>query len=116
MKKELNKCPEPPTVISYYKSFDEFSIRIKSLKLPHGWNIENADGECVKIQKQDQLHMLPQFEIFVNINLIFTVRVFTWSIPDFHNIYVSNCRSCKNITLSNLITVLSNYKNLFRYH
>ena len=54
MKKELNKCQEPPTVISYYKSFDEFCIRIKPLKLPHGWNIENADGECVKIKKQDQ--------------------------------------------------------------
>ena len=65
MKKELNKCPEPPTVISYYKPFDEFCIRNKPLKLPHGWNIENSDAEYVKIQKQDRLHMLPQFELFV---------------------------------------------------
>ena len=52
----FTKCTT--TVISYYKPFDEFCIRIKSLNLSHGWNIENSDGEYVKIQKEDHLHLL----------------------------------------------------------
>ena len=61
----------------------------------------------------DEVHSVPKFEIHVDNNLSFTIRVMLWSLPDNHNIYVVNNRSLRNITLSNLIKSLTNFNMLW---
>ena len=60
-----------------------------------------------KILKQDGVHVLPHFEIFVDTELQFTVNVYMWKVPDDHGIYVKHKRTVRNMTLSNLIISLS---------
>ena len=57
----------------------------------------------------DKLHVVPVYEIFVDGSLAFTVRVFMWLVPDDPDLYVTHKRSMRNVTLSNLISVLENY-------
>ena len=57
----------------------------------------------------DKLRVVPVYEIFVDESLAFTVRVFMWLLPDDHDLYVTHKRSMRNVTLSNLISVLENY-------
>ena len=54
--------------------------------------------------------MLPDFEIYVNENLTFFVRVYLWKLPINYEIYTSNHHSLKNITLSNLVHALHSYE------
>lgn len=58
----------------------------------------------------DEIHSSAQFEIYVDDSLSFTIRGYTWSLPDDHEIYSTYKRSVRNITLSNLIKVVSTYK------
>ena len=92
----------------YYNSFHEFCGRIKTLKLENEWQISPAEDH-VQICKYDQEHVVPIFEIYIDSQLTFTIRVFSWSLPNEHTIYNENSKSVKNITLSNLILILNNY-------
>ena len=91
-----------------YHSFQEFCQRISKLKLPVGWSINIS--EFAYIKKSDDIHDLPQFEIIVDLNLAFKIRTFALFIPPDHDIYTTYKNSVKNITLTNLIKVLSSYK------
>ena len=53
---------------------------------------------------------LPQLEIIVDLNLAFKIRTFALLIPPDHDIYTTYKNSVKNITLTNLIKLLSSYK------
>ena len=53
--------------------------------------------------------MIYQFEIIVDLNLAFKIRTFALFIPPDHEIYTTCKNSVKNITLTNLIKVLSSY-------
>ena len=90
-----------------YKSFDEFVKRITLLKAPQSWKIAISSA-LVSVTKADLIHILPMFEIHIVSSLTFTIRVFTWKLPDSHNICVQYSRSVMNITSSNII--LSNSK------
>ena len=89
------------------KSFSEFSIRILGLKL-NDWNIHNA-GKYISCTFSDNIHMVPKYEIYVDENLSFTLRVLLWSVPASHDLYTSNQFSMKNITLSHLINNIKLY-------
>ena len=91
-----------------YHSFQEFCQRISKLKLPVGWSINIS--EFAYIKKSDNIHDLPQFEIIVDLNLAFKIRTFALFIPPDHDAYTTYKNSVKNITLTNLIKVLSSYK------
>ena len=91
-----------------YHSFQEFCQRISKLKLPVGWSINIS--EFAYIKKSDDIHDLPQFEIIVDLNLALKIRTFALFILPDHDIYTTYKNSVKNITLTNLIKVLSSYK------
>ena len=84
-----------------YKSFDEFSTRANALKLT-GWNINNVNN-ILSFSFADQIHMVPKYEIHVEEDLSFTIRMLLWSLPASHDLYTLNQRSLRNITISNLI-------------
>ena len=95
----------------YYKSFGEFLNRIQTLKLPHGWKIcPQTAADLVSIIKMDDVHMIPVFEIHVDRELFYTVRVFAWKLPADHHIYIEHGQSLQNVTLTNIVTILSNLK------
>ena len=62
------------------------------------------------IQKLVKPYSIHEVEIYVDISLEFTIRIFGWLLKDDHEIYLLNRRSVRNITLSNLILAVENYK------
>ena len=92
---------------SCYLSFGEFCARIGLLKLPKGWVINKKSDNLVQIYFSDDEHTIPQFEIYVNHNLIYNIRVYNWILPQEHNLVKLYNGSMKNITLSNLISAIS---------
>ena len=106
--KKETTVPEVTAPHIYYKSYDEFCTRINALKLHHEWKILPGK-EFTQICKNDNKHSIPLFNIYVEENLRFTIRVFNWSITNGHKIYNQNRISLKNITLSNLISTITNY-------
>jgi len=100
---ELHHNPVP-----IYSSYENFKSRISSLKLPSGWVI--STDVITSVNFVDSLHMLPKYEILINNDLKFTIRYFTWSLPDDHELYISYERSLNKITLSQLIKLLNQYK------
>ena len=100
------KSQEKPT--DCYKNFKEFMSRINTLKLD-GWQTEELEGIGVKIVKFDHLHIIPIYEVYVGNDLEFSIRVFGWKLPVQHEIYEIYKKSCKNVTLSSLISLLNGY-------
>ena len=86
---------------SCYKSFTEFNNRVTSLKLV-GWQVNNHDN-VTHFTLNDQTHSVPKYEIYVDDQLSFTVRVLLWNIPNGHEIYSLYQRSLNNVTVTNLI-------------
>nr|XP_047126023.1 uncharacterized protein LOC124807751 [Hydra vulgaris] len=81
--------------------------------------------DLVKVFKLDNIHLQPQYEVYIQPSLLFTIRSFAWNLPDKHEIYSNYNKSVKNITLSNIITLLSTYSlcqgvafgsNIFKKH
>ena len=93
-----------------YKSYDEFYKIILSLKLPNGWTISKKSAENIRIYYSDDIHLIPQYEIYANISLSLQIRV-CWLLPTDHIVYSDSGASMKNITLTNLIAAISS--NLF---
>eukprot|EP00794_Sanderia_malayensis_P002699 gene2699-3120_t len=88
--------------VECYQSFYEFSTRANTLKLT-GWNTSNDVSNILSFSFADQVHMVPKYEIHVEEDLSFTVRMLLWSLPATHALYTANQRSVKYITISNLI-------------
>ena len=93
----------------FYKFFDEFVKRITLFKAPQSWKIAISSA-LVSVTKADLIHILPMYEIHIVPSLTFTIRDFTWKLPDSRNICVQYSRSVMNITLSNIVNILSNSK------
>ena len=60
--------------------------------------------------KTDPIHENPVLNIFVRDTFNFIIRVFAWCLPTDHEIYKSYNSSFENITVSNLVKVLSSYR------
>ena len=86
---ELSSQSSPTLSSSVYKSFGEFKDRICLLKLPTSWRFAISDNKVVFTSK-DNIHMVPDIEIYVNEDLTFCVRVYLWKLPINHEIYTSN--------------------------
>ena len=106
---ELSSQSSPTLSSSVYIYFDEFKDRIRLLKLPTSWSVAIADNQVVFTSK-DNIHMVPDFEIYVNEYLTFSVHVYLWKLPINHEIYTSNHHSLQNITLSNHVHALHSYE------
>ena len=94
-----------------YSSYNDLCTCIPNVKLEEQWQIIPGN-EFVRIYKTDDKHMLPIFDIYVERNLKYTLRVFCWCIPDDHELYTwsHSSRSVKNITLEKLISNISSYE------
>ena len=97
---------EPPGLVEqefeYYKSFGEFATRARALKLAV-WNISTDLSSSLSFTFADHVHMVPKYEIHVEEDLSFAVRMLLWSLPASHALYTDNQRSVRYITISNLI-------------
>ena len=91
------------------ETLPEFVKHITLLKAPQSWKIAISSA-LVSVTKADLIHILPMYEIHIVPSLTFTIRVFTWKLPDSPNICVQYSRSVMNITLSNIVNILSNSK------
>ena len=78
-----------------------------SLKLANGWTIIKKSAENIRIYYSDDIHLIPHYELFVNISLSFQIRVYCWLLPTDHIVYSDSGASMKNITLTNLIAAIS---------
>ena len=84
-----------------YKDFDEFCKIIKMLKLPADWEVSmHTATDNVKVSMQDTIHTLTMtFEIFVDGDLQFTIRIFMCPIlPDDHKIYKVSVKEALEIS------------------
>ena len=79
--------------------------------MPNGWTKSKKSAENIRIYYSDDIHLIPQYEIYVNISLSFQIRVYCWLLPTDHIVYSDSGASMKNITLTNLIAAISS--NLF---
>ncbi len=90
-----------------YQSFGELSKRSKDLRLPEGWSIKITEEESILLQKREDLFEVNKFEIYINTNMIFRVRIYAWALPANHILYGKYDESMRNITVSNLVRYLN---------
>ena len=55
------------------------------------------------------VHLLPKFEIYVDQSLSFTLHIFGWMLPEYHELYAKCDRTFNNITLSKFILQMTQY-------
>ena len=91
---------------AYYTDLHEFKKRISSLKLPNDWQISDKQNHIFQKSKS---YEISSTDIYVDEDLEFIIHVFFWCVPLDHEIYTKYKKTMKNITLSNLIKVISNY-------
>ncbi|XP_065654860.1 uncharacterized protein LOC136081473 [Hydra vulgaris] len=106
--KKSNLNTQPNSIQESYKSMEEFTKRIIHLNLPSSWNINNNISH-VHIFEKDEIHEVTKTDIFIDASLTFILRIYAWHLPSTHEVYKSYDSSMKNITLSNLIKVISSY-------
>ena len=90
-----------------YKSFSEFSSRVLNLKLT-SWQKTNTNNQFA-LTMADDIHMVPKYEIYVDENITFKIRVLLWGVPSSHQLYSMNQSSVKNITISQLINAVKSF-------
>ena len=75
--KKRDDLPVPELVVSdCYITFEEFCKRTKQLKLSGQWQM-TFNESFVRISKQDNIHDLPQIDIFVDTLLVYSVRIYS---------------------------------------
>ena len=92
----------PQSQKKQYKDFLEFSKRILKLKLHKHWKIVINDAHF-HIMFTNSKYCTPKYEIFVDISLGYSIRVFSWFLNDDHQLYKRHRRSVFNITLTELL-------------
>ena len=91
---------------AYYASLHEFKKRISSLKLPNNWQISQKQNHIFQKSKS---YEISSKDIYVGEDLEFIIHVFFCCVPLDLEIYTKFKKAMKNITLSNLIEVISYY-------
>ena len=91
---------------AYYASLHEFKKRISSLKLPNNWQISQKQNHIFQKSKS---YEISSKDMYVGEDLEFIIRVFFCCVPLDLEIYTKFKKAMKNITLSNLIEVISYY-------
>lgn len=92
----------------FYNDFPEFTKRIINLKLPK-WAINNDKDNSIVRAVYAGKYTISEYELFVDVTLSYSIRVYGWMIPDTHDIYKKYKRSLFNVTFSNLIHELMAY-------
>ena len=105
--KKLEHPIQSPTIITTYKSFEEFNLRISKLKIAP-WKIEYC-STYTKIFVFDNIHSVPYLEIYVLDTFDLNVRCLLWNLNAEHQIFIACGKSIQNTTLSLLINVLNKF-------
>ena len=80
-----------------YKSYGEFCKHVATFKLPQKWKI--SIGNNVHCWNKDNIHEIPEIEVFIDNLLNFTIRVFAWCLAIDQEITKKKKKSVKNITV-----------------
>ena len=86
----------------------QFKKRIALLKVPSSWEIVHTNDNIV-FKYNDDIHSVPKYGIYTNDTLAFRIRYFLWMLPNNHELYTTSFHSFQNITVSNLINILTSY-------
>lgn len=89
-----------------YSTFRELTERTLKLKLD-GWQVDTTVESFIRVSKNVAEYLLPQYELFIDDSLSFTVRFYGWNLPHDHDFYIVYKRSMRNVTVSNLIAALT---------
>lgn len=85
----------------YYQGLDDLHKRVKTLKSINHYTFEETKDRVVLRRKGSLI--LPQVDITIDDSLGFCVSVYGWLLPSDHEIYTTNLRSVRNITVSDLV-------------
>ena len=85
-------------ITEIYKSFLKFHQRVSKLKLGNSWSIDFSDS-FITISSYANDYLLPEFEIFVDPSLWFSLHVSGWLLTDDQDLYRTHGRSFANVTL-----------------
>ena len=109
-KKKQQELPPPPdpSKIDNYKNFDELCKRVTKLSLKSYWKINCSN--TVHLFKTDPIYENPVLDIFVSDTFNFIIRVFARCLHTDHEINKNYNTSVNNITVLDLVKVLSNYR------
>ena len=91
-----------------YRTFSELCSKISKLKLK-GWTFDQHTDKIL-FQMITETYLLSPIELIVDESLGFSCAVFGWLLPDDHELYKMHFRSVRNISLSNLLCELSEFK------
>ena len=78
-KRENNQTVADTTSKEFNKSYDEFCKRVNVLKLSIAWQLSSLDM-YLQAAYYDSNHTIAKFEIIVNHNYNYTIRVLGWKI------------------------------------
>ena len=98
----------PPPDRFCYKDFKDFVRRTNQIRFKDGWSVhENSDYIEVRLVQND--FIVPKFQLFTDVSLNFSIRVFGWMLPKGHSIYTKYQQSNFNVSVSNLIAEIETY-------
>ena len=98
-----------PQPSHFYKSFEDFKQRIKTLVLNKTWSIDIQEDLVIASLNSPE-YALPTHEIYVDNQLNFILRIHSWVLPVEHQLYSEYNSSFLNVTFSNFIKVFDNFK------
>ena len=102
-----DKIVTQPNCMSY-QSFEEVTKRVAKLKLPT-WQQKVSNSQLTLEQFEDTA-MIPKFQLIIDTELRYTLIIFGWLLPEEHTIYKEYERSLQNVTVSELIKRIVQFK------
>ena len=91
-----------------YKSYNEFLSRVSTLELKL-WILDKQESK-LSLKYYSKPYLSPTFEVIIDDSLAFTSVLFGCLLPGTHELYKQYKGSVRNITLSNLLKEISNFK------
>ena len=93
--------------VECYKSFSEFSSHVLNLKLT-GWQMTNTNNQFA-LTMADDIHIVRKYEIYLDEDLTFKIRVLLWGVTSSHQLYSMDESSVKHITISQLSNAVKSF-------
>ena len=97
---------ESPKIPSY-RSFADASRRINMLSNPDWTTSVNSDN--ILLVKRNPAFIVPEYEIFIDPSLEYTIRVYCHALPSCHPLYTNYDKSCSQISVPVLFDHISNH-------
>ena len=108
----MDKCTEDSqkTKKKSYKSYGELCKRLSSMKYIENNSWEKTIGnDQIYLTQKVPLYCLPTINVLVDNDLYFTVSIYTWHLPDDHEICKKYFRSMANVLVSQLLFEVTSF-------